>query len=118
VYPRPPLPEYQLDFGAVILSRVETRSVKARNAGPLPLSFSIDPLPATSRGFNVQLDAVSKLPPNNTVDIPLTFDPRLANLDLGVVEETVVINVCICQCQCQCQSNMYIAPKAEALACG
>ena len=91
---RPRLPGYQLDFGAVILSRVETRSVKARNAGCLPLSFVVDPLQATSTGFNVQLDAVSKLPPNNVVDIPVTFDPRLANLDLGQVEDTFVINVC------------------------
>ena len=90
---RPRLPEYQLDFGPVILSSVETRSVKAHNTGSCPLSFHVDPLQAPSVGFTVQLDSVSKLPPNNSVDIPVTFDPRLANMDLGVIEETVLINV-------------------------
>jgi len=92
---RPRLPEYQLDFGPVIVSSVETRSVKAHNAGSCPVSFVIDPLQATSVGFTVQLDSVSKLPPNDSVEIPVTFDPRLVNLDLGKIEETVVINVCI-----------------------
>jgi len=90
----PQLPEYQLDFGAVILSSVETRSVKARNAGSCPVSFVIDPLHAASVGFSIQLDSVSKLPPNDIVEIPVTFDPRLVNLDLGKIEETVIIKVC------------------------
>ena len=90
---RPRLPEYQLDFGAVVLSSVETRSVKARNAGSCPVSFAIDRLQAESVGFSVQLDSVSKLPPNDSVDIPVTFDPRLVNLDLSKIEETIVINV-------------------------
>ena len=92
---RPRLPEYQLDFGPVILSSVQTRSIKACNASSWPVSFDVDPLEAASVGFNVQLDSVSKLPPNNAVEIPVTFDPRLANLDVGIVEETIVINVCI-----------------------
>jgi len=90
---RPRLPEYQLDFGPVILSSVETQSVKAVNAGSSPVSFDIDPLQAPSIGFTVQLHSVSKLPPNDSVEIPVTFDPRLANLDFGMIEETFLINV-------------------------
>ena len=90
---RPWLPEYQLDFGPVILSSVEMRVVKAHNAGSCPVSFVIDPRQAASVGFSVQLNSVSKLPPNDSVDIPVTFDPRLVNLDLGQIEETIVINV-------------------------
>jgi len=92
---RPRLPEYQLDFGPVILGSVESRSVKAVNAGSSPVSFDIDPLKAPSIGFTVQLDSVSKLPPNDGVEILVTFDPRLANLDFGLIEETFLINVCI-----------------------
>jgi len=90
----PRLPEYQLDFGAVVLSSVQTRTVKARNAGSCPLSFVIDPLHASSVGFSIQLGSVSKLPPNDSVEIPVTFDPRLVNLDLGKIEETILVNVC------------------------
>jgi len=92
---RPRLPEYQLDFGPVILGSVETRSVKAVNAGSTPVSFDIDPRQAPCIGFNVQLDCVCKLPPNDSIEIPVTFDPRLDNLDFGLIEETFMINVCI-----------------------
>jgi len=94
VYVRPRLPEYQLDFGPVILSSVERRLIAARNAGSCPVSFVIDQLRAPSVGFTVQLDTVAKLPPNDAVDIPVTFDPRIVNLDLGKIEETILINVC------------------------
>ena len=91
---RPRLPEYQLDFGPVILSSVERRSIAARNAGSSPVSFVVDQLQAPTVGFTVQLDRVSKLPPKDSVDIPVTFDPRIVNLDLGKIEETIIINVC------------------------
>ena len=77
----------------MILSSVESRLIKARNAGSCPVSFVVDRLRSASVGFNIQLDTVSKLPPSETVDIPVTFDPRLANLDLGHIEETIFINV-------------------------
>ena len=68
----------------------------ARNAGCCPVSFVVDPLRASSVGFTVQLGKVSKLPPNHNVDIPVTFDPRIVNLDLGKIEQTIIINVCTC----------------------
>jgi len=79
----------------VILGGVETRSITAHNAGSRPVSFVVDQQQAPSLGFTVQLDRVSKLPPNDHVDIPVVFDPRLANLDLGTsIDQTVLINVC------------------------
>jgi len=71
-----------------------TRSLKARNAGVWPVSFTVDPCCAAAVGFNIQLNHVFKLPPSDTVDIPITFDPRLVNLDLGKIDETIIINVC------------------------
>jgi len=77
----------------VILGGVVKRSITAHNAGSSALSFVVDQLQAPAVGFTVQLDSVSQLPANDTVEIPVNFDPRLANLDLGRTEETIVINV-------------------------
>ena len=85
----------------MILGGVETRSITAHNAGSRPVSFVVDQQQAPSLGFTVQLDRVSKLPPNDHVDIPVVFDPRLANLDLGTsIDQTILINVCCVMVTC------------------
>ncbi|XP_041376326.1 hydrocephalus-inducing protein-like isoform X3 [Gigantopelta aegis] len=90
------LPEYILDFGHVILGTVQTRNVHAANTGCLPVSFNVEHKPLHKYGFSVQMDKVHNLPgpPDpETVDIVVSFDPSIANLQLGAVQKQMMINI-------------------------
>lgn len=90
------LPDYLLDFGHVVLGNVCKRTVNVTNSGWFPVSFSVDRASRHLSGFTVDLPRVVQLPgipDNEAVDFVVTFDPRGANLDTGVVEVFVPINV-------------------------
>ena len=93
---RPKFADYLLDFGYVILGTVRTHVVRATNTGQLAASFSLERGDIHQSGFHVELDRVRQLPgapDHETVDFIVSFDPRGANLSLGLVETVVPINV-------------------------
>lgn len=93
---RPNLPDYELNFGYVILGTVRTHIVRATNPGILPISFSVEHTNLSENGFNVELDRVRQLPgaPDyEPIDFVVSFDPRGANLQIGDVETVVPIHV-------------------------
>lgn len=99
---RPKLPDYVLDFGHIILGMVKTMTVRATNTSWFPVSFSIDreTLPI-HLGFLVDMSKVRNLPgapDHETVEFTVTFDPRAANLGLGLIETFVIINVSVNSC--------------------
>ena len=93
---RPILPDYLLDFGHVVLGNVCTKTVHITNIGWFPVSFGIDRASRHQSGFTVELPRVVQLPgapQHEGVDCIVTFDPRGANLNTGLVEVFVPINV-------------------------
>ncbi len=90
------LPDYLLDFGYVILGTVCNRVVRVTNTGWFPVSFAVDRDYLYQYGFHVELDKVKQLPgapDHETIEFMVSFDPRGANLGLGVVETMIPINV-------------------------
>lgn len=97
-YRRAQLPEYVLNFGHVILGTVRTHIVRATNTGWFPSSFSVERGYLNKQGFNIELNRIKQLPgapDHQTVDFIVSFDPRGANLGLGLIETKVPINVSI-----------------------
>ena len=95
---RAQLPEYVLNFGHVILGTVRTHIVRATNTGWFPSSFSVERGYLNKQGFNIELNRIKQLPgapDHQTVDFIVSFDPRGANLGLGLIETKVPINVSI-----------------------
>ncbi|CAD5117498.1 DgyrCDS6267 [Dimorphilus gyrociliatus] len=93
---KPLLPEYLLDFGYVILGRIEQRVVRVTNSGYFPVSFKIDESNLSPKGFKVDNRIVRNIPgapDHEWIDIQVTFDPRAANLDLGLVEGQILLNI-------------------------
>ncbi|XP_043935458.1 hydrocephalus-inducing protein homolog [Protopterus annectens] len=80
------LPEYILDFGYVVHGTVKTHIVKVTNTGVLPVSFRTDRQCFSQTGFTTELDRVLNLPYCETETFEVRFDPRGANLSLGVAE--------------------------------
>ena len=76
---------------------VKSLTVRATNISWFPVSFSIDreTLP-NELGFLVEGGRVRNLPgapSHDTEEFTVTFDPRAANLGLGIVETYININV-------------------------
>jgi hypothetical protein len=90
---RPVLPDYLLDFGHVILGTVKTHVIRAANMGKLLASFEIERQNFSKTGFLIDLEKVKNLPNEESVEFVVTFDPRGANLGLGLVEHIIPINV-------------------------
>lgn len=93
---KPVLPEYLLDFGYVILGRIEQRVVRVTNSGYFPVSFKIDESHLTPKGFKVDNRLVRNIPgapDHEWIEIQVTFDPRAANLDLGAVAAQILLNI-------------------------
>ncbi|KAG8437289.1 hypothetical protein GDO86_008117 [Hymenochirus boettgeri] len=87
------LPDYILDFGFVILGEVRTHIVKITNNGHFPVSFRADRRGLADSGFSTELDRVKNLPCCHTETFQIKFDPRGANLNLGLSETVMVIQV-------------------------
>ncbi|PAA50321.1 hypothetical protein BOX15_Mlig000423g3, partial [Macrostomum lignano] len=90
---RPTLPEYVLDFGYVLLSGVEPKTFRATNIGHAPLSFRVNRNDSRALGFAFDVERVRDLPPSETQNLRISFDPRGANLELGPVQCRVFINL-------------------------
>eukprot|EP00079_Xenopus_tropicalis_P024447 XP_012817094.1 PREDICTED: hydrocephalus-inducing protein homolog isoform X1 [Xenopus tropicalis] len=87
------LPDYLLDFGYVILGDVRTYIVKITNTGHFPVCFRADRRGLVDSGFSTELDRVKNLPCCQTETFQVKFDPRGANLNLGLVEAVMIIQV-------------------------
>ncbi len=87
------LPDYILDFGHVILGTVKTHVIRANNKGKVAASFEIERQNFAKTGFLIDLGRVQNLPNEESVEFVITFDPRGANLGLGIIEHVIPINV-------------------------
>lgn len=79
-----------------MLGTVRTHVVRATNTGYFPASFQVERDFIHNYGFHVELFKVRNLPgaPDyETVDFVVSFDPRGANLPLGIIETVVPLNV-------------------------
>lgn len=91
---RPLLPDYQLDFGPVIMGTTVQRSIAATNGCCFPVSFVIDQSDAINDGFMALINMANELPPGDSVDIIVTFDPRRGDEGCNKrVESTMLVNV-------------------------
>ena len=87
------LPDYLLDFGHVILGTVKTHVVRAANMGKILASFEIERQNFSKTGFLIDLEKVKNLPNEESVEFVITFDPRGANLGLGLTEHTIPLSI-------------------------
>ena len=61
--------------------------------GKLLASFEIERQNFSKTGFLIDLEKVKNLPNEESVEFVVTFDPRGANLGLGLVEHIIPIKV-------------------------
>ena len=90
---RPFLPAYCLDFGNVILGKIVSRSVKTMNTGHFPICMKVMKSSMQQFGFFTNLNQVKNLPCLEEFEFEIKFDPRTANLNLGIVENFLLLNV-------------------------
>ncbi|KNC96691.1 uncharacterized protein SPPG_07904 [Spizellomyces punctatus DAOM BR117] len=84
------LASYICDFGNVIRNTQKKKTVRLKNTGLHPISFTIDKSVLTGTGFSVEPDKVRLLPGaphHECIDIQITFQARnmSINMDLGTV---------------------------------
>ena len=89
----PTLPDYVVDFDYIILGTVRQHVIHIKNPTNTNITFRIDRLMYKNTGFSFDCDHVKNLPPGETINITVTFDPRGANLELGAVECRVPVEV-------------------------
>ena len=90
---RPLLPEYQLHFGSVMSGTSAQLIVTATNTCCFPVSFTIDQSAAHSCGFAALFSSVTDLPPGDSFEIPVTFDPPCVDSESRTVEALMSLNV-------------------------
>ncbi|KAK5867885.1 hypothetical protein PBY51_012341 [Eleginops maclovinus] len=88
-----PLPEYVLDFGYVILSRVLSHTVNVTNTGAVAVSFHLNEKPLAGSGFSAEFKRVKNLPSGETQAFTVKFDPLGANLKTGNIQAVMPIQV-------------------------
>ena len=75
-------------------SSIPTRTVTLVNNGHSPVSFTIPHSALEGSGFSVvMMEKVRSLPPEETLDIEVTFDPTLIKLTEGKAKAPLHFNV-------------------------
>ncbi|KAK2958778.1 putative hydrocephalus-inducing like protein [Blattamonas nauphoetae] len=72
----PVLARYVCEFGSLITSQTKKRTFRIVNTGFTPLTLDMDLRPIIQQGFNVTPDKIQKLPPNEHVDMTISFTPH------------------------------------------
>lgn len=72
---------------------VVSKSVKTKNTGHFPICMKVMKSTMQQSGFFTNLNQVKNLPCDEDFDFDIKFDPRAANLNLGVVENVLLLNV-------------------------
>lgn len=88
------LPGYLIDFGPLLNGVIKTQATSITNTGPLPVSFSIDQSSAKGTGFHVNLDKVSELPGQESVELVAMFDSNAVTTKVaGKMNTQLLIHV-------------------------
>ena len=85
------LADYFLDFGHVVAGNMCSQELTITNNGFFPVSFSVDRSVIVSSGFFLGLDRVRSLPPGETLNFVVTFDPK--SVEQGLHSAIVPFNV-------------------------
>ncbi|XP_057693166.1 hydrocephalus-inducing protein homolog isoform X2 [Corythoichthys intestinalis] len=85
------LPEYVLDFGYVVPSKVLKQIVQITNNGPLPVSFHANS--KVIAGFKVEFGSIRNLSCGETENFTVEFDPQKGNLPLGIRSALIPIQI-------------------------
>uniref|UniRef100_A0A8D3BS88 HYDIN axonemal central pair apparatus protein n=1 Tax=Scophthalmus maximus TaxID=52904 RepID=A0A8D3BS88_SCOMX len=87
------LPEYVLDFGYVIHSKVPSHTVNVTNTGSVPVSLHANVKPLAGKGFSAEFERVKNLPCGETQTFTVKFDPQGAKLPTGDIRAVMTIQV-------------------------
>lgn len=89
------LPGYLIDFGPLLSGVIKTHATSITNTGLLPVSFSIDQSSANDTGFHINLDQVSELPGQESVELEVMFDSNAVTATVTrKVNTQLLIHVC------------------------
>ena len=77
-------------------STISTKSITLVNNGHTPISFHVPRSALEGSGFRVDMmEKVRSLPPDETLDLDVTFDPTLIMMEEGKALTTLNFNVSI-----------------------
>lgn len=89
------LPGYLIDFGPLLCGVIKTYTTSITNTGLLPVSFSIDQSSAKDSGFHFNLDHVSELPGQESIELVATFNSNAVTSEFTrKVNTRMLIHVC------------------------
>ncbi len=105
------LPRFHLDFGYVVYGMVASRTFHLTNVGHIPVSFTTPHKLLRGSGFSVDLgEKVKALPPDETLDFTVTFDPAAIKCSNGKRLIEVFFNVSFCACVCHLYMRVPVYP--------
>lgn len=88
------LPEFHLDFGYVVYGLVVSRTVTLSNAGHSPVSFTTAHQVLEGSGYSIDLgDKIRALPPCESLEFTVRFDPTAIKCTMGKVTTILPFNV-------------------------